>query len=69
MGGRRPKQESEFHNKTGAWELDLLIAIVRQAIRDSKKGRGDAINWLDSFLDGLHDDRQIPSKRQCQRRR
>lgn len=70
MGRRRPKPESDFHNKTGAWELDLLIAIVRQAIKDARK-RGDdqAQYWLDNFLDGLWDDtRQIPSKRQCRRR-
>ena len=68
MGRRKSKQESEFHNRTGDWATDLLVAIVREAIKDAKRGRGDAINWLDSSLDGLHDDRHIPSKRQCRRR-
>jgi hypothetical protein len=57
------------HQATGAWEVDLLIAILHTALKDAHKGRGDAISFLDDFLDGLWDDqRKIPYKAQCRRR-
>jgi hypothetical protein len=72
MAKAREKYGPRFdsvHKATGDPAVDLLIAILHTALKDAHKGRGDAISFLDDFLEGLWDDRRkIPYKAQCRRR-
>ena len=39
-----------MQRQTGDWAVDLFVAVVRQAVKDARRGHRGAIVWLDTVF-------------------